>query len=460
MATLVVVAMEIMSAPTSLRIPTLAVFLVSGLAVSGLAADLTLQKVPPLTVEQAPRYPQNLARIDLGTQIVTLPANSSNAERALLSSDPTTGFDLNSGSTTLMVSLPKIENVETVSFLNSGARGTVSIATASAKLAADSPQWKTVAEQEVSGDDFSMKIGPGEAKYVRLSFKVTEAGKISGLGVYSTPGVSDFTMPRSRQTPGNDYSFASYNLADLHTKTRALYVSSGDDLKAANNMIDDQSSTSYMFAADDSAPATIIDLGRTMSLRRITALFSKRAGTVQFYVLNAIPTTGADSTVEVNPASNSPVIEGTPSENAPSTLRLDDGALAGLTAVATSDDGSSGRVAVDFPETSGRYILVRWAPAASQANFSVAEIAAFGSNAGSQSTLVAANTAKRSRARTAVDESDSKTVRTDAKDVSKDVSKDVPAEGPQEDVPAEGPPPGLPQPPPFVFVPEILPTSP
>lgn len=448
--------MEIMSAPTSLRINTLAVFLVSGLAASAFAADLTLQKVPPLTVEQAPQYPQNLARIDLGTQIVTLPASSSNAERALLSSDPTTGFALKSGTTTLLVSLPKIENVETLSFLNSGARGAVSIATSSAKLAADSPQWKSAGQQDVSGDDFSMKVGPGEAKYVRLTFNVTEPGKISGLGVYSTPGVSDFTMPRSRQTPGKGYSFASYNVADLHTKTRALYVSSGDDLKSANNMIDDQVGTSYTFAANDTAPATIIDLGRTMPLRRITALFSKRSGTVQFYVLNAIPTNGADTTVEVNPTSNSPVIEGTPSENAPATLRLDDSALAGLTSVATANDGSSGRVAVDFPETSGRYILVRWVPGAEEANFSVAEIAAFGSNAGSESTLVAANTsATRSHARTAVDESDSKTVR-DAKDV----SKDIPAEGPNEDVPAEGPPPGLPQPPPFVFVPEILPTSP
>jgi hypothetical protein len=35
-------------------------------------------------------------------------------------------------------------------------------------------------------------------------------------------------------------------------------------------------------------------------------------------------------------------------------------------------------------------------------------------------------------------------------------AKEMPGEGP----PAEGPPPSLPDPPPFVFVPEIIPTSP
>src|SRR5439155_417335 len=44
-------------------------FLGFGIAVSISGADLVLQKVPPLTVAQAPNYPQNLARFDLGAQI-------------------------------------------------------------------------------------------------------------------------------------------------------------------------------------------------------------------------------------------------------------------------------------------------------------------------------------------------------------------------------------------------------
>ena len=54
-----------------------------------------------------------------------------------------------------------------------------------------------------------------------------------------------------------------------------------------------------------------------------------------------------------------------------------------------SDEGS-GRAAVDFPETTGRYILLKWTPAEPGAAFSVAEIAAFGG--GKRENLVAANT--------------------------------------------------------------------
>ncbi|MGZ5120977.1 MAG: hypothetical protein ACXWCK_33330, partial [Burkholderiales bacterium] len=36
-----------------------------------LAADVRLQKVPPLAVEQAPAYPENLARYHLGADVQT-----------------------------------------------------------------------------------------------------------------------------------------------------------------------------------------------------------------------------------------------------------------------------------------------------------------------------------------------------------------------------------------------------
>ena len=47
---------------------------------------------------------------------------------------------------------------------------------------------------------------------------------------------------------------ANYNLADLHAKARTIFVSSGDDLKLAYNMIDGQ-------------PGTACGLPPTMQLR-------------------------------------------------------------------------------------------------------------------------------------------------------------------------------------------------
>jgi hypothetical protein len=345
---------------------------------------------------------------------------------------------LPTGKTTLLISLSAIENIDNVSFMNDGARGEVTVASANAKLSAESPQWRKISQQELTSGMVDTKVGPTEAKYVLLTFDVTEAGRVAALGVYPTAAVSDFTMPRTNKTSieskSRSLGLISYNVTDLHAKTRALYVSSGDKIQQANNMVDGRPSTNYSFAANDVAPTAVVDLGAPTSLRRISAVYSSRPGTINFYVLQTLP--------------GSPANGSSMAENAPATLRMTDTAQENLQPVATITDDGSGRTAVDFPATVGRYIMVKWSAAGQQdASFSVAEIAAFGGQSGN---LMASNAGGG-----ALMDSDGKTMQ-DAKDA-KD-SKDMPAEGPE--APAEGPPPGLPDPPPFTFVPEIVPTSP
>jgi hypothetical protein len=447
--------MEIMNAYPSRFIKVCGLGCSLVLSASGLlASDLILQKVPPLTVEQAPAYPQNLARYDLGAQVEAAPGkptasirlsstsrDTNTADATVLCNDPTIEYALPAGKTTLLVSLSRIENIDIISFLNSGTKGNLTIAAASAKLSADSVQWRKISQQDLTVDSLKVKVGPTEAKYVRLTFDVTEPGRISGLGVYSTAAVSDFTMSRPRKIAVADKSkslgLVSYNLTDLHAQARMLYVSSGDDIKQANNMIDEQPATSYSFAASDVAPATVVDLGKPTPLRRISAIYSTRPGTVSFYVLQSLPSSAG--------------------ENAPTTLRLDAAAQQNLKPIASVTDDGTGRASVDFPTTTGRYIMVKWDSAIQQdASFSVAEIAAFGG--GASANLMAANASGGAGGQI---ESDGKTLQDgkdlgDAKD-GKD-AKDIPAEGPES--PAEGPPPALPPPPPFTFVPEIVPTSP
>src|SRR6478752_3322993 len=100
-------------------------------------ADIVLQKAPPLTVRQAPAYPENLARYHFGADVHAAPQSvpltrlqpSSNgqdqnmSEAALLCDDPTTGYELPAGVSSLSISLSTIENIESVCFLNSGAQG-------------------------------------------------------------------------------------------------------------------------------------------------------------------------------------------------------------------------------------------------------------------------------------------------------------------------------------------------
>lgn len=429
---LVITDMEIISTRLLTRfVPLLFISAVT----TASAADLILQKVAPLTLEQAPRYPQNVARIDLGAQVDSTPRSDATA---LISGDAKASCNLASGMSSLLVSLGKIEQIDSLTFLNTDAKGTVTIATADANLGAESTQWRDAGRLDLHNGALTVKLGPAEAKYVRLTFNVTTPGSISELGIFTAAGAADFTMPRPRRAVEGEIAQAKYNLSDLHTKARAAYVSSGVDMKLANNMLDEQVATSYTFANNDSSPAVVVDLGREMALRRVCVLSNAADRTANFYLSNALPAGSRDATAAAPAGAQSA-----------ETLRIDDAALAGFKALGTAADDGSGRVAVDFPETSGRYLLVKWTRPATNESLSVTEIAVFGR--ATTNMLFAENRAVGSSDKNISDSKDAK----DAKDV-----KDIPAEGPEAQAPAEGPAPALPAQPPFVFVPLIVPTSP
>jgi hypothetical protein len=232
---------------------------------------------------------------------------------------------------------------------------------------------------------------------------------------------------KSKLSPQASFALMNYN---VRTQARALYVSSGSDLSLANNMIDNKAATSFGFSPADNSPVTVIDLGKVSTVRRLSAIYSPRATSIDFYVLQSLP--GVDG------------------DNSPNSLKLDEKTFAKLKAVGSAiDDGTQGRASVDFPATSGRYVMLRWIPAVhSDTSFTVAEVSAFSPSRGN---LLAANR-DFSSARTTVDSKDV----ADSKDVSD--SKDIPEEAPPAP-PAEGPPPSLPNPPPFTFIPQLLPTS-
>ena len=437
--------MEIMSAHRLTRLGNLLGCLFLATAPGLFAGELVLQKVPPLTVEQSPAYPQNLARYHVGAQLEALPQSNpiaslqlssksedhNIAEAALLCDDPTVGYALSGGTTTLIVSLSQIENIDSIGFLNNGVKGEVLVAAASTKLSAESSQWQKIVREDLTPNVVKIKVGPSEAKYVKLTFNVSGPGRIAALGVYSTPAVSDFTMPRTRKLTGNlsdSVALISYNFTDVHSRARAIYVSSGRELTAANNMIDEQPATSFSFSSSDSSPTAIIDLGKMTNLRRLSAIYSARQGSVDFYVLQSLP--GSQS-----------------GQN--DTLRINDVAFGDLRPVGSVINDGTGRAAIDFPSTSGRYVMVKWNISAGQERpFSVAEIAAFGNGENEPANLIVANTSLAGVSNNAIDPKD-------GKDLGEGKEAKEVAEGP-----AEGPPPNLPDPPPFVFVPEIVPTSP
>ncbi len=429
-----------------------------------MAADVVLQKAAPLTVRQAPEYPENLARYHFGANVKATPESASlaklelssnghdqnTAAAALLCDDPTIGYRIPAGASSILVALPNIENVQSVSFLNEGAEGEMTIAISNADVPENSPEWRRIESGALSQGAVATKIGPGEAKYVKLSFNITQPGRIAAFGVYATPALSDFTMPRPRKVSfeENSESFAlvNFNFSDVHAKARALYVSSGD-VNRVNAMIDDQPATAHQFANDDAAPTAVIDLGRERNLSRLSALYASQAGSVEFYVLNQLPS-GAANDSATGDASVQQIANVGQGADLPSSLKITEQAFAGLKPVASVVSTGEGRASVDFAEVSGRYVMLKWHPAVRGEAFSIAQVAAFGpARRGGSATdeiVFAQGDGKSSF---------------DGKDILD--NKDIPAEGADEALaPAEGPPPSLPGVPPFTFIPQVPPTSP
>lgn len=437
------------------------------------ASDLILQKAPPLTVQEAPAYPENLARFHFGAEVKTSPQTtaqltlSSNgednnaSEAALLCDDPTIGYELPVGQSTVVVSLASIENVESVEFLNHGAQGSLTIAISNADVPANSPEWHTVSKSPVTNGAFAAKIGPGEAKYVRLTFDVASPGRIAAFGVYATPAISDFTMPRSRKisfaNEPDTVALINDNLTDLHLRARGLYASSGD-VKQVNKMIDDRPATSYQFAANDGAPTAVIDLGRERTLSRISAIYAAQPGSVDFYVLNNLPAGLPNDNATTDQSAVQKIANVTQRADMPTSLKISAATVASLKPVGSVVSTNEGRASVDFPAVTGRYIMLKWHPATLRgAAFSVAQVAAFGRS--KKSVQDAGTSPTPDEAATSSNDT------TDGKDVADGKTildnKDIPAEGPAEaQAPAEGPPPALPQVPPFTFIPQVAPTSP
>jgi hypothetical protein len=122
--------------------------------------------------------------------------------------------------------------------------------------------------------------------------------------------------------------------------------------------------------------------------------------------------------------------------------------FAGLKPVGSVISTGEGRASVDFPEVVGRYVMLRWHPAAAHGEaFSIAQVAAFGPTKHTGGSAEEAESEQQIDGKEAID----------GKSILD--NKDIPAEGPAE-APAEGPPPALPPVPPFTFIPEVPPTSP
>jgi hypothetical protein len=205
----VVVAMEIMRTTTSrfANYLTLACCLI-GTASAFAAGGSSLQNIAVLSIDHG----TSTSPGDYHLAAQTTPSDLSGA--ALVSDNPSIGYTVSNGTTTVLIALPKIQTIDTVSFFNRGAKGRFTVATSNVKLPAASPRWKQITRQELSDEAVKAALGPNEAKYIRVTFDVNEPGQISALGVYSPSNNGTYALLAPEAGRSNEVESDGKNVAD------------------------------------------------------------------------------------------------------------------------------------------------------------------------------------------------------------------------------------------------------
>jgi hypothetical protein len=325
------------------------------------------QASDPNTAYDLSNPAKNLARMNCGATIdligpdgrAVVVKDKNSSANALLFDDDTLNYPLTEGETTFIVSFPRTSILDRFTFVNENgaAAGEMTVAVSNYRLAANSRKWIEVA----SGNSFSGKrlfdlsLAGTEARYVKISFHVTQGGLIAGLGLYGEQSLQKFAA-RQRGAIRVTNSAATrrledmlnFNFANLYARARIVFISSGSK-EYANRMIDDDVITAFQFAPADPHPTVIVELADRERLHRVSAVYKMEKGRLDVFLLQDLGTPAGD--------------------------------LSGAKPIASvTDTQGGGKAALDFDPSGGRYIALRWTPATEQTprGFEVAEVSAFG----------------------------------------------------------------------------------
>lgn len=271
----------------------------------------------------------DLARADRGVRLEVQGANAE-AAQVLIGKDSTATFALPVGTTSMIMALPKAAVVNHFDFVTGGAEGKVTVSVADTKLSFDSADWREVAGgQAFSGNQLiPCDLGSVDARYVKLDFAASTAGKLSGFNLF---GQSAAPMARAK--------------GEFHVS-----VATPANANAEYNVTFDDASA---------APKVVADLGENGALNRITCAYQAPAGTLDFYLVG---TPDSQTRVDLNYVGE-PSLQ--PVSN-PGTAPENGNVLAGkqpIYSIDTNAQSGSGKVTADLGKLQGRYLVAAFRPA-------------------------------------------------------------------------------------------------
>jgi hypothetical protein len=222
-------------------------------------------------------------------------------------------------------------------------------------------------------------LGSTDARYVKIDFTATRAGRISGLGVFGIPTIAAYQgkplgYSFASNAPGQPASAATamrnvyFDMADLSSGAKIVALSRGN-LDQAQAMIDGNVESSFTFDPTDPAPAAVVDLGVRRSLSRLSCVYDAPAGRLDFYVVDN-PYPNREKGVALNYV-GSPSVEVESNATGEYSGRTSTNGRQAIYSVDTSLNPGLNRLAADLSGQSGRFLVAEFHPLASGAPASV-----------------------------------------------------------------------------------------
>ena len=263
--------------------------------------------------------------------MVREPKGATVETQALIGEDATQTYALATGTTSMILSLPKIEAVNHFDFVNAGAEGKVTVSVSSAKLPFDSADWRVVAaSQNFEGRQLiPCDLGSVEARYVKIDFDTRTAGSISGFNLFGMGVIGNPTMAKG----------------SFHVSLRT----------AADASVD----ANFSYDPKDPAPKVVADLGSARELTHIACAYEAPAGQLDFYLVD----NKVSQSVGLNYVGE-PTVQPVSNDQAATD---DANVLAGhkvIYSVDTADKTASGKASTDLKGLTGRYLVAAFRPAA------------------------------------------------------------------------------------------------
>ncbi len=214
--------------------------------------------------------------------------DTNKAEIALLADDPTIGYPLVTGSTTVVYTMREISIVRRLQFLNLNVRGTIAVYSSTEKLDYDDPAWKPLVTKTPIGQKTAteFRLPATEAQFLRVDFQVEREGRIAGFAVFGEESIQDFLEDRdgSLAAEQSDRTRVDYDLASLYAGAHIRFISSASDLQSIPNTIDDSALTGASFSPDDEFPTIVVDLGRPQPVNRVSVVSSSHPGVIEIFL--------------------------------------------------------------------------------------------------------------------------------------------------------------------------------